>query len=195
MVSSRLVEKCLVAAVFVAMTSCAQGGGSGSVTGVVSAPSCGLSPANAFSLDPTFFVGEMFGSSLNIRIQRGADQFDYSDVLFVSVLDVDDVKLNQLGVPLTISDAVDSPVRMSLSLNETCPFHDRSSIPVSLQAVSGTITFSDVYAPDSGSGRTTSAVFDAVHLVDPSAPTERYADITGYFEFVYSRGRPAQVFP
>lgn len=195
MVSSRLAERFLAATLFVAMTSCAQGGGEGDVTGVVSAPSCGISASESFSLDPTFFGAEMFGSSLNIRIQHGADAIDYSDVLFVSVLDADDVKQNQLGVPLTISDALDSPVRMSLSLNETCPFHDRTSIPVSYQAVSGTITFSDIYAPDSGSGRTTSAVFESVHLIDPSSPAERYADISGYFEFTYTRGRPAQVFP
>lgn len=193
--SSRSIEKLVIAAIAVAMSSCAQLGGEGSVTGVVSAPSCGLSPANAFSLDPTFFAAERFGSTLNIRLQHDADAIDYANVLFVSVLDADDVKQNQLGVPLPISDAVDAPVRMSLSLNETCPFHDRSSVPVSYQAVSGTITFSDIYAPDSGSGRTISAVFDSVHLVDPSAPDERYADLTGYFQFVYTRGRPAQAFP
>lgn len=195
MVSSRLVERFGLLALFVATASCAQGVGEGSVAGVVSAPSCHLSPTTPFELAPTYFAAEAFGASLNIRLQHGTDIFDYSNVFFISVLDSNDVKLNQLGVPLAVSDADGAPVRISLALNETCPFHARNSIPVSYQAVSGTITFSDIYAPDVGSGRTTAAVFDSVHLVDPSAPTERYADVSGYFQFVYTRGRPAQVFP
>ncbi len=173
--------------------ACAQGAGEGEVIGFVSAASCGLDASEAFSLDPTYFAADTFGDSLNIRIQHGADEFDFSDVLFVSVLDADEVRASQLGVPLVVGDAVDSPVRMSLSLNETCPFHDRSSIPVSFQAVSGSITFSEIYAGDGS--RTTAAEFSDVHLVDPSAPDERFADLSGHFRFVYTRGRPAQVFP
>lgn len=175
--------------------SCTTGVGEGEVTGVFSAPSCGVDPADAFSLNPTFFTASAFRDVLNINIQSSGDEIDYTNVLFITVLDAPDVATNQLGVALDVGDQLDSPVRMSVMLNEHCPFHDRTSTPVSYQSVSGTITFSDIYAPDVTGSRLIAATFTDVRFEDPADPTTRYAVLSGSFSFLYSRGRPAQYFP
>lgn len=179
----------------VGLTACSAGVGSGSVTGIVAAESCGITADEPFDLRPDFFVAEAFQDSLNIRIQHGGDEFDYANVLFVSVLDASTISESQLDTPIAVGDTAEANVRMSIALNESCDFHDRTSIPVSYQAVSGTITFHTIYAPEVSSELLTEAVFENVHFVDPGAPDERYADLSGNFSFLYTRGRPAQVFP
>lgn len=196
MVSStreRVIASVLVASV--GLFGCSAGVGSGTATGVVAAESCGITADEPFDLRPDFFVAEAFGDSLNIRIQHGGDEFDYANVLFVSVLDASEVSESLLDTPIVVGDVVGSKVRMSLSLNESCDFHDRTSIPVSYQAVSGTITFHTIYAPEVSGELLTEAVFENVHFVDPGSPDDRYADLSGDFSFLFTRGRPAQVFP
>lgn len=179
----------------VLLSACSAGTGTGEVVGNVSAPSCGIDVADAFSLKPTFFAAEAFRDSLDIRLQRESDAIDYTNVLYLTVTDASAISRSQIGVPLEVGDALDSPVRMSLALNGTCDFHDRITTPVSYQAVSGTITFSAIYAPEVSKDRLIEATFDAVHLVDPADPATRYADLSGHFSFLWSRGRPAQEFP
>jgi len=189
------VRRVLLAALVLGQLSCSAGVGSGSVTGVVSAESCGFSADEPFDLHADFFVAEAFGDSLDIRIQNGGDEFDYANVLFVSVFDATEIEASMLGTPVAVGNAVDSPVRMALALNESCDFHDRTSIPVSYTAVSGTITFTAIYAPKGSGDPLTEATFENVHLVDPGDPANRYADLSGDFRFLYTRGRPAQLFP
>lgn len=177
------------------LCACSAGVGTGSVTGVVSAESCGISADEPFDLRADYFVAEAFLDTLNIRVQHGGDEFDYSNVLFVSVVSASEIEESLLGTPIAVGDGTDTLVRMSLALNESCDFHDRTSIPVSYQAVSGTITFTEIYAPEVSDDPLTEATFENVHLVDPSSPDTRYADLSGDFRFIYTRGRPAQVFP
>lgn len=193
--SGSKVIRCAFALAAGLLAGCTTGVGEGHVSGVVSAPSCGLDPANPFDLTPSFFTAEGFQRNLSLRIQHGGDDIDYSDVLYVTVIDADDVARNQIGVGLDVGDQLDSPIRMSLMLNETCDFHDRTSVPVSYQSVSGTITFSAIYAPDVSASRLIEATFVNVRFEDPADPSTRYAVVSGDFSFLYSRGRPAQVFP
>ena len=140
-------------ALCLAASGCVLGTGEGEITGFVSAPSCGLDATAPFDLNPDYFVAQEFDPGIDIRVQRGGDEIDYSDALFVSVADAEDIAKNQIGVPLTITDQLTSPVRMTIALNDTCPAHDRTSGPVTYSAVSGTITFAAIYASDVSSSR------------------------------------------
>lgn len=195
MASSTRRSTLLFAAASLLVAACNAGSGTGQVSGTVSAPSCGIDPADPFELRPTFFAAEAFRENLNIRLQGDGDAIDYANVLYVTVLDASEVSRSMLGAPLEIGDMLESPVRMSLALNETCDFHDRTTTPVSFQAVSGTIVFTSIYAPEVSDEKLIEATFDAVHFIDPADPATRYADLTGSFRFLWSRGRPAQEFP
>lgn len=186
MASSR---KALGAAVALALLAgCNPGGGEGTVTGVVSAPGCGLDPSVTFDLDPTRFYVDPTETFVEILLQHGADFEDRSDVLSIFVADAAGVKASRLGEPIAIDAAATDGVSMALALNDTCPFsRDREVDPVAYVAVSGTISFSSLYFPDAGGGDETAAVFTNVRFEDWSNPAERYAVLDGEFRFSYSR--------
>ncbi len=138
-----------------------------------------------------------------IRLQRGSYRESDSDGLLISVNDVNRIKREQLGQPLTIGnvqlrDGTEPQVRMTLYLNETCVAgfpRQFWSLPAIMEAVSGTIIFDQVYAPDvTGSSNEFVAHFDNVRFQRSEFPEARNATLNGNFRFTYQRGRPAQRF-
>jgi hypothetical protein len=177
----------------VLVIACSAGDGEGSATGMVNAPACGIDN-EAFDLRPNFFTADPTENFLEIRVQRGSDQEDLSDKLTIFVAEADEVKASRLETPLTIGKAIDSPVRMSLALNRTCPI-DRRHGPINLVATSGTITFHSIYFPTGPDEPVTEATFTDVQFDDGWTPVVSSATLSGYFHFNFSRGRPAQFFP
>jgi hypothetical protein len=189
------------------LIACSIGAGEGSVTGSVRIDEC-LLDTDDFNLGPTFFAGEFVGEpeniepierlrTLNIRIQRGSWRESDSDGLLVTVSDVNEMAAT-LGTPITIEDVAEAPVYLTLYLGQTCEsgfpraHWVRSAI---LAADSGTITFDAIYAPGLGDADAEiSASFEDVHFSDVGDPDGREALLSGYFRFVYQRGRPAQRF-
>ena len=93
------------------------------------------------------------------------------------------------------------PVSLALYLQFSC--HNQNIV---LYAVSGTITFNELFNGDpnetSGSEKLTDAVFDVV-IADPrdavpgtlDIPDSRTSTLTGWFNFFFKRGQPGQPFP
>jgi hypothetical protein len=174
---------------------CDVGSGTGSATGVVSAPGCGLD-AEPFDLHPDFFTIDPIEGFAELRVQHGSEIEDRSDVLLIFVADTADVETSRLGEPIAVDLDASDGVSMSLALNETCHVDDeREDVPVNYIAVSGTITFSAIYAPSVDGDHRTAATFEDVRFIDPSDPDARYAVLSGDFDFDYSRKKPAQRFP
>jgi len=177
-----------------AAAGCSVGNGSGSVTGIVNAPSCDLSAAS-YDLEPTFFGAQPVLDHLEIRVQRGSDLDIRSDGILILVQDPDEIRESLLGAPITLGSEFDSAVRMSLYLGETCPV-ERSENPVNYEAESGTIVFDNMYAPSVDEEDVEIAArFTDARLVDRSDPDTRNATLNGEFRFLYTRGRPAQRYP
>lgn len=177
---------------------CSVGEGTGAISGMVTAEGCEL-PDPPYELQPSFFVGEVTGDALNLRVQRGSDLEGYADGLVIVVRDVDEVKRDRLGLPIRFEDDAEALVQATLHLNETCPtgfpsfFRTR---PYAMMAVGGTITFDAVYAPNLDAGSTLiEARLDGVRFEDREIPEERNATLDGTFSFFYQRGSPAQRFP
>ncbi len=173
--------------------SCATGGGEGSAVGQVWAPDCGLE-GGPFSLNPDFF-GMQPSTSVEIidmRMQRGGDIQNVSDGVSFFIADPELVKNEMLGVDIEL-ELLDSPVQMTLYLNDTCPGF--SQIPVQYRSVSGTVRFEELFVfwIDNDTKMTT-AEFTDVELVDTSDPENRHAILSGDISFLFERGRPAQTF-
>lgn len=174
---------------------CSVGVGEGQATGVVNSPDCDLEN-EPYTLDPNFFAADPVeaGDRLEIRVQRGGDFEDKSDGLALLVTGTTEIAATLLGVDQPLG-AADSRVVLSLYLNKTCRV-DRNSQPVNYIADSGTIRFTSIYTPDASDNETEiAAEFDDVVLTDDATPDERNATLSGYFRFLYNRGRPAQRFP
>jgi len=185
-----------------ALSGCSAGIGDGSVMGAVWAPECGLA-GEPYDLRPNFFSADPTLDFLDIRVQRGSDFEDVSDGMGISVRSASEVAAN-IGTPIELHDPLNLPrvppderplAAMSVYLNDACPI-DRDTIPVAYQAVSGSLTFDAIFAPMAPTtdleitGR-----FTDVRFEDPSAPGTRYATLSGFFSFIFNRGRPAQRFP
>jgi len=176
------------------LSSCNPGAGVGEVRGVVTVRDCGLVDA-PFDLAPDFFVAEGQHGGLHVRIQRGSDLPLRSDGLWIDVLSSRALLDAGLGTPVPVdSGSREDAVKVSLYLNATCPA-DRSERPVLLEGVAGTVTFSELYDPDAEGPPAIVGTLDEVLLVDPAAPEARRATLSGRFDFLYNRGRPAQRFP
>lgn len=173
--------------------ACSTGDGEGWATGTVNAPACGLDN-EPFDLRPNFFTADPAEDFLEIRVQHGSDRDDLADRLSIFVANVSEVKASMLEVPLEIGMDIDSPVRMSLALNQTCPI-DRRNGPVNLVASSGSIVFHSIYSPVGPDEPVTHATFTNVVFTDNWTPSESDAVLSGEFSFVFARGRPAQYFP
>jgi hypothetical protein len=172
---------------------CAKGSGEGDAVGQVWAPDCGLE-GEPFELEPTFFAMQPSTSVeiIDIIVQRGSALQIYSDGIAVFIRDPEMLKESMLGTDIDF-DLLDSPVEMTLYLNETCP--GLSDIPVVYRAVSGTIRFESLFVPwVDNETRETSAIFTDVELVDTEEPEERRAILSGDFRFLFERGMPPQLF-
>lgn len=173
---------------------CSVGQGEGSITGFVEAPGCELSATELYDMHPLFFAGEIIQDQYIVRVQSISDFEDKSDGIIFNIADAARVKQEFLNVPLTMGDEnADVPVLAVFYANETCKV-ERRETPVAYSAVEGTITFSSIYAPSVSEDTKTEASFEG-RFVDPDSPDERYAELSGYFSFLYTRGRPAQRFP
>ncbi len=204
-----------------ALSSCAVGNGEGSVVSDhLYSPGCADGP---FDLEPDFFASSPFENTQLIRIQRGDKLQETSDGVLILVQDVaairgDDEASGMLGQALrvtmpvgvtppgvpVVSDANPALVNMTLYLNDSCHEQD-----VSLQAISGTITFQSLFNGDaserSEEERQIEATFDVV-FADPrdiapggtsvdDIPAEVQSHVTGSMNFLFRRGQPAQPFP
>lgn len=209
----------LVAMVAIA-SACSVGEGEGFVRGSLHLEGC-EADLSGYDMNPNFFgaqsvSGPGAGSSqLVIRIQRGADIQEYQDSLTISVIEVDDIRVNQLGKPIPIAairppgSAPDVPppkVRMSMSLRGSCgspKLNPGDNSQVVLHATSGTIIFDSILDPNAPS-RDTNAKrieghFENVQFEDPRKPMSsgglNGGTLSGQFKFFYQRGGPAQPFP
>ncbi|MEM6955666.1 MAG: hypothetical protein AAF645_08255 [Myxococcota bacterium] len=175
-----------------ALTGCSLGVGEGEVSGVVMAPMCGLE--GAYDLKPNFFVSDPFEEHLRVRIQRGGDFEIRSDGILITISDVNAFADN-IGRPFRFTGARSDLVSMNFFAHDSCPI-DRDDIPVDFGAVEGTITFDALYSPELDEDQLlTSATFADVRLVDRDNADTRFAVLSGRFEFIFNRGRPAQPFP
>jgi hypothetical protein len=85
-------------------------------------------------------------------------------------------------------------VDVTAYFNETCP-PGRTRAPMALQAVSGTIRFDAIYAPELSKKKVRIlGALTGVRLMRGEDDTS-YALLDGTFDFLYVRGRPAQRFP
>jgi hypothetical protein len=189
-VSSQMRSSALALALALALGGCSVGVGTGEVTGTVTVPQCDLD--GAYSLKPEFYSASPFEGQLAIRIQNGGDFEIESDGISIIVLDAE-MEAGRLGTPIAVSEEPESPVTMSFYLNDRCP-PDRSELPVYLQAIEGTITFEQIYAPElDEEQRATAGTFEGVVFSDERG--ERMATLDGEFRFLFERGRPGQPFP
>lgn len=163
--------------------------------GTVTAVACELEGVS-FSLRPNFFSAEGMHEHLEIRVQRDSGYADISDGLGVTVADVADVQA-RLGEALPIEGLeVDAPVRMTLVLGESCEVKKGRGIPVYMSAISGSIVFEAIHSPEHPSeDKRIAGRFEDVRFEDPSRPDEIFGVLSGSFDFFYTRGQPAQLFP
>lgn len=182
----------------VLVVGCSIGQGTGDFSGPVLASDCDIDEPE-YALQPSFFTAEVTGGQLNIRVQRGSDFESYADGLMILVRDVNEVKESRIGLPIRLENDYRSLVQVVFYLNESCltGFPDEFRLqPVVLPAVSGTIIFRSIYAPDVDTNLTgIEADLTDVRFEDPEQPDVRNATLTGSFSFFYQRGSPAQRFP
>lgn len=172
------------------LSSCAAGEGEGEVTGAVFVPECGIDNT-AWELRPNFFVQDPWENTAVIRVQHGSNYQDLSNGLVISVRDVDAVRAS-FGSPIDLA-AEDAPVTVTLTLDGTCR-PARRDPSVLLVARAGTITFDALYDPRTDDGRETSGTIDGLVMDDGEEPAST-AELSGYFTFLFARGRPGQRYP
>jgi hypothetical protein len=188
--------------------ACSVGQGQGWARGSLLMTDCRID-SPAFDLAPDFFAADFIEEpatliglrrrSVTIRVQRGSYQEDTSDGIGIFIRDVTDIS-TRLGEPIALGDPDQPDATMTLYLGRSCPSGRPNSdyyiIPATIGAVSGTITFDAVYAPNvAGSPLEFAGHFEGVHFESVDTPDERHADLDGAFTFFYQRGRPAQRFP
>lgn len=193
-VAASLVAASVLALGLAGTLSCNPGAGAGSLTGTLTVRDCGLVDA-PFDLDPDFFIAEGLLAGLHIRIQHGSDLPVRSDGFWIDVLTSQAIVDLGLGTPVPVaSGSREDPLKVSLYLNATCPV-SRHTAPVVLEGVGGTVTFEQVYDPATPGQPNIVGTLDSVDLVDPASPSTRHATVSGSFDFIYNRGRPAQRYP
>ena len=174
------------------LASCSVGHGTGEIGGTVSIEGCRAE--GPWQLRPTSFFADAPEQLLSVRIQRGSDVEVRSDGLALLVDDAARVQRELLEQDIEIGSDGSPSVDVSLYLNESCPA-ERDKTPVALSAVSGTIRFHDIYAPRASKKNVRiAAELTNVRFEDRRNP-ERWAELSGQFDFLYTRGSPAQLFP
>jgi hypothetical protein len=168
------------------------GHGQGEVTGQVSAPGC--MKRDDYNLNPNTFFAQTAEQLLRIRVQRGGNLEVGSDGLAVLVSDATQVEQELLGKELEVGGNAPSAIDMTFYLNQSCP-PERDKTPFELSAVSGIIRFDEIYAPQVSKKQVQiKATFTDVRFEDPRND-QRWAELSGFFDFLYVRGSPAQRFP
>jgi hypothetical protein len=187
-------ERVLILALLV-FAGCATGAGEGEVTGTLTALSCELEDVD-FSLDPTFFAATAVEDQLDIRLQHTSTFPDQTDGLTIVVHDVPEAQAT-LGEPIPVAlTGAAALVQMTLVLGDSCPVRRAVGTPVFMSAVEGEIVFDALHSPEHPAGdKRIAGHFEGVRFEDPGSPDESFAVLSGYFEFLYTRGRPLQLFP
>lgn len=200
-----------VAALVVA--SCNPGAGAGEVTGTIAIASC-ENGTRDYVLSPTFFSAEGTLDALHIRIQRGSDMSHDSDGVYIDVQNAGAIYTQLHGmiamgvvapeVTVPVADPASSTgVSLTLYLAESCPA-GRGTVATVLpsRAGVGSVTFKAIYSPSDPSSTTAiTGHFDDVVFQDPAdvaacgTGSTRCARLSGWFDFIYNRGRPAQRYP
>ena len=181
----------------------------------LSVPGCWDGP---FDLNPDFFAAVPYRDTMQIRVQRSSDLQEVSDGLSVLVNDVPEIRSSALGTEVQVGLAPKllaeiapgkpqgpaPQVNLALYLQFSC--HNQNIV---LYAVSGTITFYELFSGDPnesvGAEKLTDAMFD-VTIADPrdavpdtgiplEIPEDRTSPLTGFFRFHFQRGQPGQPFP
>ncbi len=185
----------------VVLSACAAGQGTGRVRGAVFAPECSRTPNRDYELLPTYFSAEASGNSTQIRIQRTSGDPNVTDGVFIQVIDATRVARELLNVPIPVGPSVGpgGVVAMTFHYNQSC-FSDYSmSVQKPSQYVgaeSGTLTFSQIYAPRVDANQlVVRGTFENVEFRDRAVGGRLEATLSGTFDFIFNRGRPAQRFP
>jgi hypothetical protein len=195
-----------------AFSGCAVGRGEGEVSSErLYAKGCVDGP---FELRPDFFASDPSRNTQLITLRHGDKMLDLSDGVLISVYQVDTIVEQFLGEPVEVglpagvaapghlpSQEENPLVSLTLYLNDSCHEQD-----VSLQAISGTITFDSLFSGDLSdrkkSHRLIEGQFD-VTVADPrllpadgSDPDpDILSQVQGSFSFYFRRGSSAQAFP
>lgn len=209
---AHFVRTALLAAGAIALIvgACSVGTGTGQLTGSLLLRDCSVDLPE-YSLGPTFFgadyvtnPGAFDGAEspvATIRVQRGSYREDFSDGILVTVYDVNEIARSRLGeaIPLTrIADDRERLVDVTFYAGQTCDagYPDEFwRTPAVLHAIGGSITFHALHAPDLDGDATEihAELLDAEFASD--RPDQRHARLSGFFQFFYQRGPPAQGFP
>lgn len=180
-----------------ATIGCSVGNGEGYVVGTITDALCELDDA-VVDLQPNFFVADDHLRGVTIRAQYGGTFELYSDGVSINVREAE-LEAMRLGMPVPVSNAPDSNVRMTFYYNRTCGHNKRDlEGPATVfVAEQGTILFQQLWAPalEATSGLEIALRFQGVRFVDPTRPDDRFAVLDGEVRFIVNRGRPAQRFP
>jgi len=191
---------------------CAVGTGEGEVTsdhlyveGCVDGP---------FDLEPDFFASNPRLDTQLISIQNGDRMQDLADGILISVYEVSTIIDEHLGeaVEVRLPNGVAAPghpasgeetplVSLTVYLNDSCHEQD-----VSLQAISGTITFDALFSGDLSDRKKSERLIEGSFDVTVADPRRLPADgsepdpallsqVQGSFRFYFRRGPEAQPFP
>lgn len=173
--------------------ACSVGHGTGELDGNLRIDGCRRE--GPYSLAPNAFFAQTAEQLLRIRVQRGGNLEVYSDGITVLVRDAAMLKRERLGTDIRLTLGPAPLVTATAYFNDTCP-SERAKVPVLLKAQSGTIRFNAIYAPevDADEVRIEAELMN-VRFADPERPEERWAELSGAFDFLYVRGSPAQQFP
>lgn len=211
----KILPNFMVSALIAAIVgACSRGDGTGFILGTFDVASCNLENKDQ-DLEVDFFTASYFENTLTLRLQHtGVDQV-FADGVFIEVRDVAYVAEN-LGTPLTVElepplddfilngpetgvgantglpeTTYQSPARVSLYLNETCPDNT-----LGFTDGAGTVTFYNIYRPGHAKrirGELDLLFVDPRTWESPDSPGESAA-ISGEFDFEYSRSKPEQTF-
>lgn len=207
----------MLVALLALSSACSVGQGSGFVRGEVVDRRCELELSD-WSLNPSFYAADFIEDTfdpdgsrrrVSIRIQRGSFRDGDSDGITIQIADVNEIERQLVAqreagvetpeVRLPIERASGAQVQMILYLAETCvsgPPNGYFRVPFALEANSGEIVITDVFAPDVDPGDSRFAFrFENTLFESDFDPEGRRALIEGEATFFFQRGRPAQGFP
>jgi hypothetical protein len=168
----------------------------------------------SFDLRPDYFAANPELDTQLITVQHGDRLHDLSDGILIAVYQVSNIIEEHLGeavevrLPPGVSPAGHAAseeelpfAALTLYLNDSCHEQD-----ISLQAISGTITFDALFSGDLSDRKKSERLIDArfdVVVADPrrlpadgsAADPALLSQVQGSFRFYFRRGPTAQPFP
>jgi hypothetical protein len=175
------------------LAACSVGHGDGELEGTLAIEGCRRE--GSYSLVPNAFFAQAEEQLLKIRVQRGGDIEVFSDGVALLVEDSSQLRQHYRSANIDVASDAEPHLEVTAYFNDTCP-PGRDKTPVVLKAVSGSVRFDSIYAPEVAPHEVRiSAVLEGVRFEDDDNPTGRWAMLSGSFDFLYVRGSPAQIFP